>query len=726
MSIHVMDSRMSGAALKSYVDNIIATDRMDPTDRDLTRLYTTSFIGRRAANKRGDAVSSVKMKILDSKGEPLSETQPLVKMLARGYRDTVRRSEITLCFWGRNLLFKRRSYNGNPYGLRWVNPNQYILDQNTVGLKGFNITRLHNHEHLNVYYIPRADGVYMTEMDFDDDYDGVSPMEVAFRHAQLGVEMAETQTSFMQNRAVPAAIVQPMSDDLTKLPTAEQTTKLSGMLKRLYQGSRNAGRTLLQTFRWEWIQLQGDWDKMDFGVQFDQYIEAVAMSFDIPVPILRESANYAQTVEMRRDWAHNWLVPRVEWYAELFTEQLLQDPGLVRQYGTGLVCQPDLESAALLKEDDKETIGKTNAKLNAGYIDLYTAAIKAGEKEPDERLKGMYMWGSVPTPITALPLLWQAGKPTFSTDTTTPPDNAPVPPAAPVVQVSTEPVPTLSATLKAADWIADDVFAEIKVAARKGKDFVPAKLHKLTADYMAALHGVGVERERIIEAGKSHHLTFIAAKAVQATRLDFEGEFETLLERARNDEATRQQFRSKLAALLNKYSKLAYMDGLRDGGLEDDEAELSAEDKQAIAEHLASQSAYVTGLADTLFKGDGVTDMQAVGKAAQWWNGSVYPSYLKGLEAAGNDPLVEWVIDSAKENCETCLSLSGMRQRLSTFTGAGFYPNSDKLVCGAGKQCGCKFAPAKGKRRGNLSSVTAARSAPHDHDAETVLATRTA
>jgi hypothetical protein len=67
-----------------------------------------------------------------------------------------------------------------------------------------------------------------------------------------------------------------------------------------------------------------------------------------------------------------------------------------------------------------------------------------------------------------------------------------------------------------------------------------------------------------------------------------------------------------------------------------------------------------------------------------------------------------------------------MRQRLSTFTGAGFYPNSESLQCGAGKQCGCKFAPAKGKRRGNLSSVTAARFAPHDHDAETVLATRTA
>lgn len=891
MSIFVNDQRAHPSALKAFFDQLRAQERTDPTTRDLTRLYATSIIAYRASRKRADAVSSVRMKVVDSAGEAI-DNPALLRPFTAGYKDMIRNSEITMGFFGHNLLYKRRSYNGGVYVLRWVNPAQYMLDDRLSGLKGFHITRYRNQERMPVHYIDRRDAVYMHELDFDSDYDGVAPIEVAFRHAELGVEMAETQVAFMRNRAIPAALVQPKAhaNMVSERPDSEDVNRLRDMLKRLYQGAVNSGRTLVQRFQWEWIQLQMDFDKIAFTPQFDQSVEAVAMAFDIPVVILREAANYAQTREIRLDWAQNWLVPRVDWYAEQFTEQLLQDARMVSLYGPGLRCIPDLTDVPLLKEDEQATIEKTNAKLQAGYIDLYTAALRTGEKQPDDRLKGMYIWNGTPAPISELGNLWKYSQlvapSVYNSELIT--DNGAQPVANPLTPppmqaastksacvmldlggnpdliglqnmtrqyVGTTPVewnapddfhvtllymPTITdeqaAALTAAlegmeipqmnlrvgslntfdnldshaihfrikrnadlldlqeslfdiatglgiavsaysspmqykphitmgyastkppartfdskltvtplalefaledttllridsagapppppddppparTWIADDVFAEIKVAARKGASFVPDKLNTHTAAYIASLCALGIEQTVIVESAKRHHIRLTAAKAIQATRLDFEMAFEDLLARARNDEATRQQFRAKLASLLNTYGRMAYMDGFRDGGLADDEALLDDDDNETIARLLAEQSAYVSGLTDTLFKGDGVSDDLAALKPAQWFNKSIMPFYQAALASAAANSLFEWLRGNTSDSCTDCIVLEGQRRRLKVWSAKGLMPPCDKTECG-GFNCDCKLVPAEGKASAGSFPILVGRKSTGDH-----------
>lgn len=189
----------------------------------------------------------------------------------------------------------------------------------------------------------------------------------------------------------------------------------------------------------------------------------------------------------------------------------------------------------------------------------------------------------------------------------------------------------------------------------------------------------------------------VSYKAVQATRIDFELEVEDLLAAARNDEKTRQQFRSKLASLLSKFGKLAFLDGLTDGGI--DEPVLSDEDKDTVATMLAEQSQYVSGLADVLFKGDGISDAEAAQRPAMWWNKSINPFYQAGLASADKDGLYEWVYGDT-EHCADCVKLNGQRHRMKDYIKRGWLPQADALAC-HGFNCKCKLVKVAGRARGN-------------------------
>lgn len=414
MSIFFSRGDTDSRAFRSWIEQAVSTEHEDPTSRDLTRLFATSVVAHRAGLKRADAVSLVPMVIKDKAGEPISETRPIVKTILRNYRETMRRSELTMCFWGRNLIQIRRAITTMPYELRWVNPNLFTLEYSTKGLKGFRIMRSSRAEYIDVSYLKRGDAVYLNEIDFNNDFDGISAVEVAFRYAQLSVDMPETQVAFFRNRAIPSAIVQPASgttpNGAERSDEAERT-RLQKLLSSFYKGPANAGRTLLQRFRWEWIKLQADFDDVKFETHYEQAAEGVAMGFDMPVSLIRESAsNFAQQREVRLDWAQSWVAPRVAWYAEQLTEQVLTQPIVVKRYGE-LVCVPDFSKVAMMKEDQTALITRVNSQVQGGYRDLFSAAVEAGVKDPAEELKGMYMWSGVPTPISAISQLWQSKLP---------------------------------------------------------------------------------------------------------------------------------------------------------------------------------------------------------------------------------------------------------------------------------------------------------------------------
>lgn len=191
----------------------------------------------------------------------------------------------------------------------------------------------------------------------------------------------------------------------------------------------------------------------------------------------------------------------------------------------------------------------------------------------------------------------------------------------------------------------------------------------------------------------------LTTKAIQATRLDFEHEFEDLLHRARNERIDRRTFGSTLRFFLNKFGKLAYADGLIDGGVDEPP---DTEDLSTIAMMLADQSAYVSNFGETIFYGDGISDAEAVLKASQWWGGSIQPFYDAGGISANGNAMKEFAGESGVDSCPECIALVGQRHRFKDFARKGYMPPyGENLTCNGGKHCKHKLVTVYGKARGS-------------------------
>jgi hypothetical protein len=181
-------------------------------------------------------------------------------------------------------------------------------------------------------------------------------------------------------------------------------------------------------------------------------------------------------------------------------------------------------------------------------------------------------------------------------------------------------------------------------------------------------------------------------KDIQATRLDFEGDFEDMLKAAASGSMDRRRAGVVGRALLSKFIRQGFTDGLVKGGVTEPP---DNEDMNTIATLVSNANGFLTRLLDTIYQ-DGLTDIQIASKPAQWWVQSVQPAYLEGQGSADKNGMYEWVLGMT-EHCDTCKRLAGQIHRMKDWLRKQFYPGSPKLDCHPGP-CGCKFVRRPGAR----------------------------
>ena len=169
-----------------------------------------------------------------------------------------------------------------------------------------------------------------------------------------------------------------------------------------------------------------------------------------------------------------------------------------------------------------------------------------------------------------------------------------------------------------------------------------------------------------------------ADKAIQATMLEFSSDFEDLLTGARDDDFGRRRFGIVLRDLIRKYGREAYLDGLKDGGV-DASRQLEGDDLKAYQDMLRQQSAFVTGLGKTLYREGGITNAQADLKADLWFNKSILPFYDEGRGSADANGMYTFTGNDGEESCITCQRLQGQRHRMKDWTRKGLRPRVDTV-----------------------------------------------
>jgi HK97 family phage portal protein len=382
-------------AFKAALDNWMAIQRQKASERDLAEVYATSVAVYTAANYRADNLALVKWDVVDRKtNEVVDPDSEEVAGALQNVSDLIKRSELSHCFWGANLIQKRLSTMGGMMGLRWINPTFWELDATSQGIDGFYIG---NGPKLTRQYLKPEEVIYTHLVDFNDDYGGVGPAEVAFLQAGIEVEIATTALSFFQNMAIPPAIIQPTSDSILQRPTKRQREQLTAFLQRIVKGTLNFGKTIIMPTRWEWVQLQMPFDKLAMPDLKEDSRNMIFMAMHVPIELaFPSSSGYAQAYEARRAWLQTWLVPTARWYAEQLTEQLIRPTNHPTWY-----VRPNYEELPGLVPDIITQAKVIGEQVKSTLIDLYTAQKEIGI-EPDERLKDLYMVQGVPVPAEEL------------------------------------------------------------------------------------------------------------------------------------------------------------------------------------------------------------------------------------------------------------------------------------------------------------------------------------
>ena len=375
--------------------------RPTPTNVEIDRLYATSPAVKTAVDLRAENLAAVNWELVDAAGEPVRH--PLAKLLGGStMASTIRQCEVSMCLRGHALIVKQYALlTGELSRLRPLNFNLYSLDKDSeYGLKGFNIVNRSNAaKPINVDYVDINDAIYFHAIDPSDDFDGVSGAEVAFMYGAMNLETATTATAFFQNMAIPALLFQPAADS-NMAPTPTEIDSFGAMLRRVAKGVVNAGRTIVQPHRWDVKELQQRFGDLAMSELNDQALQGVFMAFRVPMEMLVPSASgYAQAYEARRSWIQTWLTPTAQWYADEMTEQLL------RPFTDEWSIRPNFDKVPGQKEDLAKRVEIINAKVQGGYMDLYTAQ-KETDITPDDNLKGLYLIGGQVVPSTKVPQMY--------------------------------------------------------------------------------------------------------------------------------------------------------------------------------------------------------------------------------------------------------------------------------------------------------------------------------
>lgn len=159
-------------------------------------------------------------------------------------------------------------------------------------------------------------------------------------------------------------------------------------------------------------------------------------------------------------------------------------------------------------------------------------------------------------------------------------------------------------------------------------------------------------------------------------------------------------FRRSHKALIRSLAPEAYAEGLREGGVSQDE--MDDEDAATVRDWIAEQVSHVNDFAAWLASGDPRNSedkrRQMAERVALWVQALDNLGALGRASAKANQMGVWRMGDT--EHCDTCRELNGARHRLKWFTSKGYIPRevgSATLDCG-GYNCQCGIYSESGER----------------------------
>ncbi len=189
-------------------------------------------------------------------------------------------------------------------------------------------------------------------------------------------------------------------------------------------------------------------------------------------------------------------------------------------------------------------------------------------------------------------------------------------------------------------------------------------------------------------------------KDIDATGAAFTSDIQAAIQDGIDRVTTKAGTASRIRGAIVRYGKLAFMDGLEDGGV--DKGELDEDDLRVIADDNVADSVYVSNLVNEIFSAAGIKET-AEARAALWIS-TLNRFYYDGIASADKNGMYEFVGDDGVENCRTCKKLKGQKHRMKDWVKKQLIPGKDhdSFECGSWEpHCQHYLEKTTGKARGN-------------------------
>lgn len=203
---------------------------------------------------------------------------------------------------------------------------------------------------------------------------------------------------------------------------------------------------------------------------------------------------------------------------------------------------------------------------------------------------------------------------------------------------------------------------------------------------------------------------------------EYRSEWNDLIAEQQRSRKDKTEIEALIILLIILFARRAYLDGMKRGGIDDPEGQLTADDTATITTWAAGQSVFAGGMAQAIIDsrtpavGEGETVTQAKDEARQslidrsaLWAASLEVMKFQGMARAdqlrGQVTMATWRYGDTQHCTSTgstvgCDNLNGMRMPLSWFAERGYVPGqpgSTTLTCG-GWRCACGLFDDSGRR----------------------------
>jgi hypothetical protein len=170
-------------------------------------------------------------------------------------------------------------------------------------------------------------------------------------------------------------------------------------------------------------------------------------------------------------------------------------------------------------------------------------------------------------------------------------------------------------------------------------------------------------------------------KAIDDTESAFISEIQAAMQDGVDRTVTKASTAARIRGAISRYGKLAYQDGLEDGGV--DSSDLDDDDLRLIADYNVWDSVYVTDLVNEIYSEAGMSETPET--RAPKWVSTLNRYYYGGIASADKNGMYIFTGDDGKENCDTCASLKGVKHRMKWWIENELRPGLDheSFDCGS-------------------------------------------